>query len=220
MRNEREGFTLIELLISIVIFMLFLGIVSQSYISIVRAQREANEVRKMYSDVRVVMDFIAEEIRLGGIDYDCYYFDVADLVTPYCPELEIVGSLSQANTQNSHLALAKQGGREKTVMKLEDGQLMVQKHAKNKDGDWSASPGYETYRPLTSDRIEIDALSFAIFPDVNPYSDDSDIYRDNGTQFQPKVTIFMSVKNAEEVTSEFDFDFQTSVSSRVYSRVI
>lgn len=46
MNREREGFTLIELMISIVIFVLFLGIVSQSYISIVRTQREANEVRR------------------------------------------------------------------------------------------------------------------------------------------------------------------------------
>lgn len=221
-RKERRGFTLIELLISIVIFMVFLGIVSQSYVSIVRAQRQANEVRKMYSDVRAVLDFIAEEVRLSAIDYDCYHFDAAeaDLSPLYCPEPEIIGTLSQANTQNSHLALIKKGGNEKTVMKLVDGQLMLQKHARNQAGSWGPAPGYEEYRFLTSDRITFEHLSFAIYPDVNPYSGDIEIYRDNGTQFQPKVTVFMSVRNADNIQTDFDYQFQTTISSRVYSRII
>lgn len=216
-RNEREGFTLIELMISIVIFVLFLGIVSQSYISIVRTQRSANEVRKMYSDVRAVMDFVSEEIRLSSIDYDCYAGKGIDC------EGVIAGTFFDGRTE--HLALIRQGGAQKTFIKLDaDGHLVVKKLVRQ-DGEYLPVPGYETdYRMLTSDRVVFDHLSFAIFPDVNPYSNEIlqgseiPIYADNGTQFQPKVSIFMTVRNSDEVNTPFDFDFQTTVSSRVYSR--
>lgn len=217
MNREREGFTLIELMISIVIFVLFLGIVSQSYISIVRTQREANEVRKMYSDVRLVMDFLSEEIRLSSIDYDCYAGKGTNC------EGVIAGTFF--NGQTEHLALIRQGGGQKTFVKLDDdGRLVVKKLLRDGD-EYIPAPGYETdYRPLTSDRVRFEHLSFAIFPDVNPYSNEVlpgsnvPIYADNGTQFQPKVTTFMTVKNSDEVSTSFDFDFQTTVSSRVYSR--
>lgn len=216
-RAEREGFTLIELMISIVIFMIFLGMVSQSYISIVRTQRQANEVRKMYSDVRLVMDFLSEEIRLSSIDYDCYAGKGTSC------EGVIAGTFFDGRTE--HLALIRQGGGQKTFVKLDDEGRLVVKKLLREGNEYIPAPGYETnYRPLTSDRVTIDALSFAIFPDVNPYSNEIlegtniPIYADNGTQFQPKVTTFMSVSNAEGVDIPFDFDFQTTVSSRVYSR--
>lgn len=215
-RNKREGFTLIELMISIFIFVIFLGIVSQSYISIVRTQRSANEVRKMYSDVRTVMDFLSEEIRLSSIDYDCYVGNVSE----YCEGVD-AGTLFDGGTD--HLALVRQGGTQKTFIKLDQGSLVVKKLAR-KGTEYVPIPGYETYRPITSDRVVFDYLNFAIFPDVNPYSNDilretgEPVYANNGTQFQPKVSIFMTISNADEVNVPFDFDFQTTVSSRVYSR--
>ena len=208
-----------ELLVSMMIFMIFLGIVGQAYISIVRAQRDANEVRKMYSDVRSVTSLMGEEIRLGSIDYDCYHLDVSALVQPFCPETEIAGSLNQNNTENSFLALVGEGGKEKIIFKLEDGRVWVRKFGRTPEGSYAPAAGYsDGYQALTSEKILIDHLSFAIFPDVNPYSNDADVYSDNGTQFQPKVTIFMSTKKSVGVGSDFDFDFQTTISSRVYSR--
>lgn len=215
--KERSGFTLIELMISIVIFVIFLAIVSQSYFSIVRAQRRANEVRKMYSDVRIAMDYIAEEVRLSSIDYACY-----EGVGTVC-EGVIQGTLFGGSTE--HLALIRQGGTEKTFLKLdEDGRLVV-KRLVRQEGEFVPAPGYETgYVSLTGDNVVFDQLNFAIFPDVNPYSNenvpgtDVPIYADNGTQFQPKVGVYMSASSPEESPIEFDFDFQTTISSRVYSR--
>lgn len=215
--SERQGFTLIELLISIVIFMIFLGIVSQSYISIVRAQRQANEVRKMYSDVRIAMDFIAEEVRLSSLDYPCYQGTGTNC------EGVVQGTLFAGSTD--HLALIRQGGTEKTFVRLDDEGRLVVKKLRREGDDFVPMPGYETgYVSLTSNSIVFDHLSFSIFPDVNPYSNenipgtDVPIYADNGTQFQPKVGVFMSVMNPEGSSVAFDFDFQTTVSSRVYSR--
>lgn len=220
-RNSRDGFTLIELLIGIVIFVMFLGVVSSSYISIVRSQRHANEVRRMYSDVRNFMDYFAEEVRLSAVDYGCYELNnnfiqfVSD--ADYCSTVN-AGSMFEGKTD--HLALIKKGGREKVFMKVDDNRLKVLKYIKTESGGWAPVPGYEDYKDFFSDGLEVKNLTFAIFPDVNPYSDDVEIYTDNGTQFQPKVTMFLSVQNSEDVQTVFDYDFQTTISSRVYSRKI
>ncbi|MEZ4087562.1 MAG: type II secretion system protein [Candidatus Gracilibacteria bacterium] len=215
--SERRGFTLIELMISIVIFVIFLGIVSQSYISIVRAQRRANEIRKMYSDVRIALDYISEEVRLSSIDYACY-----EGTGTNC-EGVIQGTLFGGSTD--HLALVRQGGTEKTFVKLDDEGHLVVKRLIRQEGEYVPAPGYETgYVSLTGDNVVFDHLSFSIFPDLNPYSNenipgtDTPIYADNGTQFQPKVGVYMSASSPEGSAIEFDFDFQTTISSRVYSR--
>lgn len=69
--RHSRAFTLIEMLISISVFMLFLGIVAQSYMSLVTANRKANDIQKMYREVRFVFDTLAQEIRNGAIDYTC-----------------------------------------------------------------------------------------------------------------------------------------------------
>lgn len=210
----RKGFTLIELLISIVIFMVFLGIVSQSYLSIVRTERQANEVRKMYSDVREFMDFLSTEIRLGTVDYDCYGTQVNagfdESRTKFCK-----GTNTIVDGETTSLMLVKKGGEEKTLIDFSDGKVLVSKNYRDPSGTWPAVPGYEN-KVMLAERLEVSDLRFMIFPDVNPYTN----YRINAAQFQPKVTIMMSVKNAEGTTTPFEFDFQTTVSSRVYSKKI
>lgn len=211
-RAFREGFTLIELLISIVIFVLFLGVVSSSYVNIVRAQKQANEIRKMYSDVRGAVDMMAEEIRLGTVDYDCYYGTAKD--NSCLPE--VANSLTGG--RSAYLALVRKDGLEKTVFHYDGSTLTISKQFRNAAG-WAPAPGYEDgFRNLLSDRVQLTYLSFAIFPDVNPYSEDN--YYKNEKQFQPKVTIFMTAENSEMVKSEFKLNFQTTISSRVYSRTI
>jgi prepilin-type N-terminal cleavage/methylation domain-containing protein len=218
--NKREGFTLIELLISIVIFVFFLGLVSTSYISIVRTQKEANEVRKIYSELRTFVDMLAEEVRLSAVDYDCY-----EGSSSFTDETYWCADVLQPLTEgrSNYLALVRKGGKEKTVFKFEDNKVFMTK-AYKQNGAWGYAPGFEAivgqsnYQQILSDNIDVTNLTFYVFPDVNPYS--SEHYRENAKQFQPKLTIFMSVKNGLNAESNFEFDFQTSVSSRVYSRTI
>lgn len=70
-KKSLHAFTLIEMLISISVFMLFLGIVAQAYMSLVTANRKANDMQKTYREVRFVFDTLAQEIRNGAIDYTC-----------------------------------------------------------------------------------------------------------------------------------------------------
>ncbi|MCC7197556.1 type II secretion system protein [Candidatus Peregrinibacteria bacterium] len=230
-RMFRSGFTLIELLVSLVIFVIFLGIVSTSYVSIVKAQRQANETRKMYSEVRSAVELLAEDVRLGTIDYD-YYEAKSDLANENCQEGALSASISAGRT--TILALVHKDSLERSFFCYDQTSetLWYKKFKRDPSGStWIPAEGFagttetgastqETngYRALNSDLVKIHSMSFAIFPDRNPYSDDPDIYLKNGTQFQPKVSVFMSAVNGTRAGTEFTMDFQTTLSSRVYSR--
>ena len=69
---------------------------------------------------------------------------------------------------------------------------------------------------LFSDRIKVNNATFAVNPPVNPYA--SVNYAKSQYQFQPKVTLSLSVANAAQNIAPFHLDFQTTLSSRVYSR--
>lgn len=214
-RSARRGFTLIEMLVSLVLFVIFLGIVSSSYVNIVRAQKSANEIRKMYSEVRNFVDFLTEEVRLGSIDYDCY-LGVIPYSDVYCPEL--LEAITDGRTTD--LALYRKDGLQKTIFRYDpdEKKVFVRKYEKDALGVWGEAPGYaEGFRETMSNFVSVEKMSFAIHPDVNPFAQ-VNAY-DNAKQFQPKVTVFMTVKNGQNVKSQFQLDFQTTISSRVYSRL-
>jgi len=217
MRNlrikNRKGFTLIELLISIVIFVMLLASVSTSYVSIVRAQKEANDVRRMYSDVRHFVDSLSEEVRLGTIDYDCYAG--SSLYSSNCPKL-----LSAiVSGRSPDLALVRKDGLQKTIFHYDFAGKKVQvvKYDKGVGGVWVLAPGFTDFSDAMGNTVQVENISFAINPDVNPYSTEN--YYKNEKQFQPKVTVFMKVTNRANINSQFSMDFETTVSSRVYSRL-
>lgn len=254
LKGRKSGFTLMELLIGIILFVSFFGIVAQSYVNVVRAQKGANEVRRMYSEVRNVMDVLSEEIRLGVVDYECMNRELnltpeqlanktaIDRFARYGVDMRCNiagGSWQVAQGESKELRLIKKGGRELTVLKFLEGEtgevsgLKMKKFievssANSVDVLWQAAPGYEGadnggFIDLLSDALSVKFLSFSIYPQKNPYTN----VRNNAVQFQPKVTIFLSVENSAAVGREernkavdFRHDFQTTVSSRVYSEKI
>lgn len=210
--KNRKGFTLIELLVSMAVFVMILGIVGSSFISIVRAQKEANEIRKMYSEVRGFTDMLSEEARLGAIDYPCYAAP-----TPFsnnCPQA--IGSI--VNGRTDHLALVRKDGMEKTIFKYDakEKKILMVKYEKTDGGGWKLGSGYTDFRAVTGDSVSVEKMIFAINPDIDPYAQAN--YGLNRKQFQPKVTVFMNVKKGGDADSEFNLDFQTTISSRVYNR--
>mgnify|MGYP003405314414 FL=1 len=216
-KNTKKAFTLVELLISMVIFVIFLGVVSSSYISIVRAQKHANEVRKIYSDIRTFVDTLNEEIRLSSLDYDCYEGRV-DFIGGTLNTCEQGISISQG--RSDYLSLMRKDGLEKTLFyyNRDEAKMYVKKWLRAESG-WITAPGFEDgYRSLLSDIVKIENFAFAISPDKNPYSSDPLIYTNNSTQFQPKVTIFLTATSRSDNTADFHFDFQTTISSRIYTR--
>lgn len=235
--GTKKGFTLIEMLISIVIFVIFLGIVSSSYVNIVRAQREANDVRRMYSEVRDFVDFFGQEARLSTINYNCY--SVSGLASAFCTS---GGTSSQTETGTSNtgiltgvcseyftlssgrttdLDLVRKDGLLRTIFHYDadNKKIQVKQYQKDAGGNWTLLPEYSdgNYKDLVGNSVIVDKLSFAITPDVNPYS--GDYYCRNQKQFQPKVTLFATFKNNTTSVAQFSLDYQTTISSRVYSKL-
>jgi prepilin-type N-terminal cleavage/methylation domain-containing protein len=209
----RKGFTLIELLVSMVVFVMIMGIVGSSFTSIVRAQKEANEVRRMYSEVRSFTDLLAEEARLGVVDYQCYTA-AADPYSGVCPQA--LGSI--VNGRSNFLALVTKDGLQKTIFKYDATAKKVSmiKYEKTDSGGWGIAPGYTDFRDVMGTAVSVEKLAFAINPDADPYAQAN--YGINSRQFQPKVTLFMNAKNGQNSKSPFSLDFQTTISSRVYNR--
>ena len=261
--HNKKGFTLVELLVSIAIFVVFLGVVSVSYIGIVREQRQANEVRKMYTEVRSFVEDLSQDMRLGSIDYECYAppstVSSLSLITyvatllkpleahaaplaisqPILPTLQLqnistacpfsyLDTQSVNASQSPYLAIVNKDKTQKTFywFDQENKQLKVKRYEKQGEG-WSEMAGY-SYRPddkstdqngsrfVFSDVLQVTNAVFSVNPPADPYS--SDNYDKNLYQFQPKVTLSLSVKNADSSSAPFHLDFQTTLSSRVYSR--
>jgi prepilin-type N-terminal cleavage/methylation domain-containing protein len=227
----KKGFTLIELLISIAIFTIFLGVVTSSYVTIVRGQKDANEVRRMYAEVRDFADFFSQEVRLSTVEYGCYQntglttlcsggkdieTSVEDVYSSQCK-----GVFSLANGRTTDLSLVRKDGLTKTIFHYDESKkkLQVLQYVKLAGGAWQNSPEFpdEEYKDLLGTGVSVEKLQFAINPDINPY--DSDYYCRNQKQFQPKVSIFMRIKNAANANSQFNLDYQTTISSRVYSKL-
>ncbi len=209
MRSKRSGFTLIELMISMFIFVIFLSVVTSSYVSIVRSQRQENEVRKMYAEVRTFIQVINQEIKLNEVDYDCYAADFENAGN--CPLAS--GSLNTGKT--NLLYLSNKNGLEKTIITF-DSENSTVKMRKIYLNNRSWEPQEE--QVLFSPAVKISNLDFWVFPNVNPYSNESSVYLNPKTQFQPKVTVFLSAVNGKSTLPDFSMDFQTTISSRVYNR--
>jgi prepilin-type N-terminal cleavage/methylation domain-containing protein len=208
-KDRKKGFTLIELMVSMVIFVVFLGIVTTSYISIVRAQKDTNDIRKMYSEVRAFVDMLSSEAKLGTIDYDCYYRNPLD-TSVYCPP-DVLVSISDGSMQKTIFRFVQD------KKNPDNNKVRVAKYEKGVGGTWKNAPGYNGFTDIMGDMVKVEKLSFAISPDVNPYSQAN--YNSSAKQFQPKVTLYMTAKSKAGARSAFSMDFQTTISSRVYSRL-
>jgi len=67
---KQKGFTLVELLISMSIFVIFMGVLINSYTAIVRSQREANDYRIMYVEAREIFETVSAELKNAAINYN------------------------------------------------------------------------------------------------------------------------------------------------------
>ncbi|MFA5829577.1 MAG: hypothetical protein WC843_03725 [Candidatus Gracilibacteria bacterium] len=217
------------------IFIVFLGIVSQSYVGIIRSQRQANGVRKIYSELRVFFETLAQDARLGSPAYDCYELQPQNNNNPdpsanleACPsdvKSDITGQFKQ-----NYLALIDKENTELTVYRfnLALHTAQVRKYKHDSGGSWQAEDAYpqggdgsegvdqDGYRNLLSNDVKIKNLGFVLNPAVNPYAALN--VDKSGDQFQPLVNVFLTAENVGKGLTPFKLDLQTSFSSRVYSR--
>jgi prepilin-type N-terminal cleavage/methylation domain-containing protein len=203
-KKLQKGFTLIEMLVAMTIFVIFMGVVIQSYLGIVTSQREANEYRVMYSEARAIFDKFSDEIRNGVISYDQMGakngIPLPDPVTRlvlFSPD-QTRGVIFQYRDEKiGFLEFEREGGALKTMEKFAN-QFQLK----------------ESYL-LNSDRIKVEDLNIYISPKDDPYRPENVV--NNSLQYQPKVTLF--AKFSKEISPgrpPLELNLQTTISSRSY----
>jgi len=196
--KTKSGFTLIEMLVAMAIFVVFVGILVNSYSSIVKAYHEANDYRKMYVEARDIFETLTRELRDGMVDYE-----------------HVDYSFSVDNNNPTEWHFISKDARYRTDLKYNNisGELRLIKSDLNPGSDICIY-----YTPVDADgellnpNIGINNFNLLISPVKDPY-DDANVYLDT-VQFQPMVTIY-----AEFEFEGHSFELQTSLSSRIYNQI-
>jgi prepilin-type N-terminal cleavage/methylation domain-containing protein len=187
--TEQKGFTLIEMLVAMSIFVMFIGVLMGSYTSIVKAQREANDYRSLYSEARRVFDKITEEVRDNAV----YYGDSVNI--SFNSSSDVLRLISSDGTvwsgfayKNNNVYFVEQRGADfKSYSLISD----------DKDG-----------------RLYVSEFDVFVSPAGDPYLN---VYADS-LQFQPKVTVFARfVLEKRSGDDPYFLDLQTTISSRFYA---
>lgn len=222
--NNKKGFTLVELLIAMSIFMVFILVVSNSFIDIIRAQKTANETRSMYSELRNLIDLVNNEMREGSVDFFCYNQDI--LVNPDFVAQSLARCVEGADLQIStgnNLRTISKDGLQSSVIKFVAGSPSVDGVAgvpgkvmlmrfRNNNGSWSAAPGFESgFEEFAFSNLEVKDLKFDIYPKIDPTS--SEAKKNLAAQLQPMVKMNVQVGSKIE-TVKFDLNFQTLITAR------
>ncbi len=191
-----------ELLISMTIFIIFVGILINSYTYIVKSQREANDYRQLYAEARHVFDKLTEEIRAGSIYYPPEF--TAEYNSP-ADELLLLRPETSGGLLNEDIGLVK--------FKLNDEIL---DYCNNSDVGGVFGEVYKL-NSGGEDGVSIKEFSVYVSPAADPYAN---TFAD-GVQFQPKVTVFARFEKPRTIgEGVFGIDMQTTVSSRFYGPVL
>jgi len=220
LKKNKSGFTLVEMIVALSIFMIFIGVAFSSYLHITRVQRDLNEIRKMYSEVRNLVSMVAGEAREMTIDYDCYFsqegvcFDV---------------SFAQTTNRSDSLALLSKDGLKRTIFRYvkepqeqgeeESGKVQLIKQDRRNIEELFQTVGrfQGEFADITFEGVNINDLAFVITPRRNPFSYET--YLLNQYQFQPQTALFLEVGKKFQTQPDFSLNIQTALSSRVYGEV-
>lgn len=197
--KKKRGFTLIEIMVAMVVFSIFMGVVFNTYFSLISSNQNADTVRQMYSGARDAFSVLAEDIRLSAIDYN--------------------DAQTETNKAKSLYLLSKDGLK-RTVYRVEknvdkEGFFVISRAESYRD---SLSAGFSESdaQLITSPQLLIKSFKFIVTPQGDPYSSDSyDIW---SNQFQPQVTILATFVNNDQA-GQVEFPLQTTISSRVYTKI-
>jgi len=196
-----SGFTLVEMLVAMSIFVIFVGVVMNSYLTVVRAMRDAEEYRVLYSDARHVFDVLTENAREKSI-YD-------PSPSKYVRQVDLQASSSGVKFYSA------------------DGEKIEFKFETDLgSSDVSASgrvvmvddKGVE--KKLHSDDVNVKSFMVYVWPLRNPFS--GDVVNADGSinyslLFHPKITFSAVFEKKNSVGEVYSLPLQTSVSLRKYN---
>jgi prepilin-type N-terminal cleavage/methylation domain-containing protein len=216
---HNSGFTLIEMIIALSIFVLIVLMVGDIFVVINHSQRRVANLQKLQDDVRYSLEAMAQEIRLGRINYDYYVTENIDLH----PESAVI---------DYPLAVINQSGEFVYYRKNGNNLEFCKNDAPTDCPDWqvvtpvgvivaelrfiitpSADPFFAVIEQSCTSDVECDA-------DYNSYRCDTGQgrceYFSDGGNFQPKVRIIMKSEGTSDLLAgQVRISMQTLVSSRL-----
>lgn len=197
-QKQKGGFTLVEMLIAMAIFVTFTGILINSYSSVVKAQREANDYRIMYVEARQVFEALTQELRDGMVDYG--HYDGTELPPGVLDEIYLVSKDNKVKTYIDY-----------------DDNTTVKVLKSVRDPVTGIYPVPDDPKKLNSDEVKVKSFKIYVSPLIDPYDQDYVDYDIN--QFHPKVTVYAEFERTLRSGKVYTMDLRTTISSRIYNQV-
>ncbi len=212
------AFTLIELLVAMTVFALFIAVLSSSYLMITRTERDTNEMRKLYSEGRFLMDEIVESVRGGEIAYECYGMvltgdNVCDGST-YDSMLNVIAgntlAVMRSDGKRTVLKAVECEDSEGCTMKLqkvvqEFNSLVNQWVPSNGDG-YVSSGSDEGFQTVNLESIDVENMEFTLRPGLLV----------PGEPETQSVSVSMTLTKLGQLRETISFPLQTTISLRNY----
>lgn len=194
MPNTKSGFTLMEMLVALGLFSIVVVIATDVFFTFQKISRKTENLQKLTTDARFIIETIARYGRESSINYSAYARPIA-LPQP------ILAFLGRTQVP-----------------------VVIQAENCRDDDEpefrcITIARGDSPSERLSSHEVWVRSLQFYIAPAENPSAFDvgSGTYR---TDAQPRVTIAISLaNNADENTPDYTrYDVQTTITSRIYTR--
>lgn len=191
-----KGFTLMEVLVALTILSIVITAATNFFYFSVRTQNKTENLQKISTTTRLIMERIVREAQENEIDYNAY-------------------EEGQINLPTDILILKD----------LEDKPIIFQASDSDCPDEISApclkisNDGFN-WASLTPKGVRLKDLKFYITPNKNPFKFnlEPDIldYESNG---QPYILIVLSLENTALIPADYtSLTLQTGVSSRIYKR--
>lgn len=202
--RKQKGFTLIEILVSLSIFLILLGALMTSFFQLYKAQRDANDVRKVVADLRTLTNFVQDEMRTKTIDF--YSYNPTYRLSFDTPQHVLYLTDKNGTHQTTITFIPSQKG---SVGSENGGSVVFTKQVRvDKDHSWSADSGFAgDPKKISIPHVQLKDVSFSLAPMGDPNAS-LDNLRDSTLQMQPSVTMHVRFGN--------NYYLQTTFSSRVY----
>jgi len=196
--SVQSGFTLMEAVIAVAIFTIAALVITDIYIMSQRTQTKLAGQTKVQSDARFVMEVLAREIRLNGIDY-AYI-------------------ISQGDTPSAGLDyLPLQDGQGNTIVfTISTDNVDVCSASTNQC--LAVKRNNSVLASITPQGVNVNNVKFYIYPDNDPFVLDTGNWQYPNND-QPRVTIVLvsETTGLRKVEDSISY-LQTTVSTRQYKR--
>lgn|SRR3989338_4086848 len=199
-----RAFTLVELIVSMTIFTIFVGVVTSTFLLTSRALREADEVRKVYGEARLLMDQLTQDVRLNAVDYACLNTGQTYQTIRF----------AECDERAVFLPLISGDGAHRTIYRFEDNVFSILKLDWNETGQrWDLASGFTGFEPFDVQSVILETIEFTVVPAKSP----TEHFSDNTLQFQPSVHVLIEAKSRSGRFGEsIPVRLETTISSRLY----